>query len=98
MVQPNDIKHVAKLAKLEIEASKIADFTTEFNAIIDFVEQLAEVDTTGVEPTYHGNQLLNVFREDVAKPGVERDVMLANAKTTKDGFIQVPAIMESEEA
>ena len=98
MVQPNDIKHVAKLAKLEIESSKIADFTTEFNAIIDFVEQLAEVDTTGVEPTYHGNQLLNVFREDVAKPGVERDVMLANAKTTKDGFIQVPAIMESEEA
>ena len=98
MVQPKDIQHVAKLAKLEIETEKIESFTTEFNAIIAFVEQLGEVDTTGVTPTYHGNDLLNVFREDVAKPGVEREKMMMNAKTTKDGFIQVPAIMESEEA
>ena len=98
MVQPADIKHVAKLAKLEISADKIDGFTEEFNTIINFVEQLSEVDTEGVTPTYHGNDLINVFREDVPSQGVERDLLLTNVKTTKDGFIQVPAIMESEEA
>ena len=45
MVQPADIKHVAKLAKLSFDDSKIDAFTEEFNAIIDFVEQLEQVDT-----------------------------------------------------
>lgn len=98
MVKPNDIRHVAKLAKLQLEEVKIDAFTTEFNAIIDFVEQLSEVDTTGVEPTYHGNRLVNVYREDIAVEGVERTALLQNVKTAKDGFIQVPAMLESEEA
>ena len=98
MVQPADIKHVAKLAKLSFDDSKIDAFTEEFNAIIDFVEQLEQVDTQGVAPTYHGNQLINVFREDKAQAGVERELLLANVKTSKDGFIQVPALMESKEA
>ena len=97
MVQPADIKHVAKLAKLSFDDSKIDAFTEEFNAIIDFVEQLEQGDTQGVAPTYHGN-LINGFREDKAQAGVERELLLANVKTSKDGFIQVPAIMESEEA
>ena len=86
------------MAKLSFDDSKIDAFTEEFNAIIDFVEQLEQVDTQGVAPTYHGNQLINVFREDKAQAGVERELLLANVKTSKDGFIQVPAIMESEEA
>ncbi|MCW6652329.1 Asp-tRNA(Asn)/Glu-tRNA(Gln) amidotransferase subunit GatC [Aerococcaceae bacterium NML191292] len=98
MITRDDIQHVAKLAKLQFKDETLDAFTAEFNSIIELVEHLEEVDTTGVEPTYHGNQLLNVFREDVAQPGVERELLLANAKTTKDGFIQVPAIIESEEA
>ncbi|MDO4432293.1 MAG: Asp-tRNA(Asn)/Glu-tRNA(Gln) amidotransferase subunit GatC [Aerococcaceae bacterium] len=98
MITRNDIQHVAKLAKLKFEEHALDQFTEEFNAIMELVEHLEEVDTTGVEPTYHGNQLVNVFRQDKAQVGVERERLLANAKTTKDGFIQVPAIMESEEA
>ena len=95
MITREDIQHVAKLAKLKFHESELDTFTEEFNAIIELVEHLKEVDTAGVEPTYHGNQLVNVFREDKVQMGVSRDALLANAKTTKDGYIQVPAIMES---
>lgn len=98
MIKREDIQHVAKLAKLEFEAASLEGFTEEFNAIIELVEHLNEVDTDGVEPTYHGNDLINVFRSDEAQVGVNRDLMMTNVKTSQDGFIKVPAIMEGGEA
>lgn len=98
MTERDEIIRVAKLAKLEFSQATLDDFANEFGAIIELVEHLQEVDTTGVEPTYHGNALINVFREDKIHRDTQREAFLANAKTTKDGFIQVPAIIESEEA
>ncbi|WP_124058542.1 Asp-tRNA(Asn)/Glu-tRNA(Gln) amidotransferase subunit GatC [Vaginisenegalia massiliensis] len=98
MINQNDIKHVAKLAKLQFQDSELEKFTSEFNQIISLVEHLTEVDTQGIEPTYHGNDLMNVYRQDQAQLTADRQAMLANAQTMQDGFIKVPAILESEEA
>lgn len=92
-IDEKEVRHVAKLAKLSFGDGEILHFTEQMSAIIDMVEQLNEVDTTGVEVTTHGYPLINVFREDQAQAGTDRDLLMRNVKTSEDGFIQVPAIM-----
>ena len=97
-IEESEVRHVAKLAKLSFADHEILDFTEQMSDIIDMVEQLKEVDTTGVEVTTHGYSLVNVLREDVPVKGTDRDLLMRNVKTSEDGFIQVPAIMgEGEE-
>ena len=97
MTKRDEILRVSKLAMLQFDDQKLDAFAQEFTSIIELVEHLQEVDTSGVEPTYHGNSLVNVFREDVVVRGTVREDFLANAPTAEDGFIKVPAIIESEE-
>ena len=97
-IEELEVRHVAKLAKLSFADHEILHFTEQISDIIDMVEQLKEVDTTGVEVTTHGYSLVNVLREDVPVEGTDRDLLMRNVKTSEDGFIQVPAIMgEGEE-
>ena len=97
-IEESEVRHVAKLAKLSLADHEILHFTEQMSDIIDMVEQLKEVDTTGVEVTTHGYSLVNVLREDVPVKGTDRDLLMRNVKTSEDGFIQVPAIMgEGEE-
>ena len=97
-IEESEVRHVANLAKLSFADHEILHFTEQMSDIIDMVEQLKEVDTTGVEVTTHGYSLVNVFREDVPVKGTDRDLLMRNVKTSEDGFIQVPAIMgEGEE-
>lgn len=97
-IEESKVRHVAKLAKLSFADHEILHFTEQMSDIIDMVEQLKEVDTTGVEVTTHGYSLVNVLREDVPVKGTDRDLLMRNVKTSEDGFIQVPAIMgEGEE-
>ena len=97
-IEESEVRHVAKLAKLSFADHEILHFTEQMSDIIDMVEQLKEVDTTGVEVTTHGYSLVNVFREDVPVKGTDRDLLMRNVKTSEDGFIHVPAIMgEGEE-
>ena len=97
-IEESEVRHVAKLAKLSFADHEILHFTEQMSDIIDMVEQLKEVDTTGVEVTTHGYSLVNVLREDVPVKGTDRDLLRRNVKTSEDGFIQVPAIMgEGEE-
>lgn len=98
MTERDEILRVANLAKLAFEPEHLDAFAEEFSSIITLVEDLQEVDTTGVEPTYHGNANLNVFRDDVTHLETKREDFLENVKTSKDGYIQVPAIIESEGA
>ena len=97
-IEEKEVRHVAKLAKLTFADNEILHFTEQMSDIIDMVEQLNEVDTTGVPVTTHGYPLVNVMREDVAEKGTDRDLLMRNEKTSEVGFIQVPAIMgENEE-
>lgn len=97
MLTKDQVQHVAKLAKLRFSDDELDDFTNEFGRIIDMVEQLQEVDTEGVKPTYHGNELINVMRDDIAKERNKTKELLSNAPQSEGSFIKVPAILESGE-
>ena len=89
-----DVAKVAILARLRLAPDEIEMFTEQLNSIVDYVAQLKELDTTGVEPLAHGIELRNVFREDVRGPALDREQALANApKRDKVGFL-VPAVLE----
>lgn len=97
-INEETVKHVAKLAKLNFKEDEIHDFTKEMDNIIEMVEKLNSLDTEGVEGTYHGNLNSTVFREDLSEAGTDREELLKNVKTEKDGFIQVPAILDNGES
>lgn len=89
-----EVKHVAHLARLAITEEEAEKFAEQLGKITDFAEQLNELDTTNVEPTSHVLPLVNVLREDVAKPGLDREKVMLNVKEQEAGQIKVPSIME----
>ena len=62
--------------------------------IVDFVNRLQQVDTENVAPTAHVLPVQNVFREDVVKPSLDRELALSNAPQQEDGYFRVPKILE----
>jgi aspartyl-tRNA(Asn)/glutamyl-tRNA(Gln) amidotransferase subunit C len=90
----DDVAKVALLARLRLSPDELPMFTGQLNAIVDFVAQLQEPDTSGVEPLAHGVEVHNVFRDDVLGTSLPREKALANApKRNAEGFL-VPAVLE----
>lgn len=89
-----DVKKIAMLARLELTGEEVEQMRHQLGAIVDYVEQLQEVDTTGVEPLAHCLPVQNVFREDVVKESLTPDEALANAPKRAGDFYSVPAILE----
>lgn len=96
-ISEEEVKHVAKLSKLAFEDKEIHKFTEQFSEILDMIDQLGEVDTEGVDVMVRGTDVQNIMREDVSVPGTDRDLLFRNVKTAKDGFIEVPTIIDSGE-
>ena len=94
-ISKEEVQHVAKLSKLSFEESELEVFTSQLGKIIDMVEELENVDTTGVPFTSNVFPEINVLREDVVIQGESREELLKNVPETKDGFIKVPAIMDN---
>lgn len=97
VVTEKDIKHVAKLAKLEIPEEEIVKFTEQMDKIIAMVEQLSELDTEDVPVTTHGMTSSSVMREDEAAPGTDRAKLLENVKHHENGLVKVPAMIDNSE-
>ncbi|MGM9928325.1 MAG: Asp-tRNA(Asn)/Glu-tRNA(Gln) amidotransferase subunit GatC [Bacillus sp. (in: firmicutes)] len=93
-ISTDDVKHVAHLARLAVTEEEVQQMTKELDAIISFAEQLNELDTTNVKPTFHVLDMTNVMREDVAKPGLPVEDVVKNAPNHKDGMIRVPSIID----
>ncbi|WP_462412774.1 Asp-tRNA(Asn)/Glu-tRNA(Gln) amidotransferase subunit GatC [Neobacillus sp. Marseille-QA0830] len=92
-ISTDQVKYVANLARLAITEEEAELFTKQLDAIITFAEQLNELDTENVPPTYHVLDMKNVLREDVPKPGLPREEVLKNAPDSQDGQFKVPAIL-----
>mgnify|MGYP003609529609 FL=1 len=93
-ITTKDVEQVALLSRLEIPADQQEDFTGRLNAILDYMEMLNSLDTTGIEPTAHVLPLKNVMRADETQPSLARDLALSNAPEQEDGYFRVPKIME----
>ena len=93
-VTADTVRHVAKLARIAMTDAEIAELVPELNNILGWVDQLAEVDTDGVEPlTAVIDQKLRL-RDDVVNDGNVRDKVLANAPDAQHGFFAVPKVIE----
>ncbi|QKY71806.1 Asp-tRNA(Asn)/Glu-tRNA(Gln) amidotransferase subunit GatC [Lentibacillus sp. CBA3610] len=93
-ISKEEVKHVAGLARLAITEEEADMFTDHLSSIIEYAEQLNELDTEHVEPTTHVLDLKNVLREDEPKEWISKDEALKNAPDKQDGYFRVPSILE----
>lgn len=90
----NEVRHVARLARLELDESEIIAFQSELNALLGHFSDIQGIDVTGVAPKPHAVALTNVWSEDAPAPCLERDLALKNAPASKAGLFIVPTIIE----
>ncbi len=90
---PDDVLHVAELARLSLRPEEIDRFTRQLNDILAYVRKLEEVDTEGVPPTAHVVPVTTAFREDRVTDGLERDQALDNAPAGEEGAFVVPRVI-----
>jgi aspartyl-tRNA(Asn)/glutamyl-tRNA(Gln) amidotransferase subunit C len=88
------VRKVAKLARLNIAQERLEPLAGELGAIMAWIEQLAEVDTDGVEPMASAVELKLPMREDVVTDGGDPARILANAPLARDNFFVVPKVVE----
>lgn len=90
----DDVKKLAKLSALSLSDDQAQHLSDELTTILGYVEQLGDIDTEGVEPTYQVTGLDTVTRPDeVINYGVSQDELLKNAPTIQDGQIKVPRVL-----
>ncbi|CTQ48724.1 Asp-tRNA(Asn)/Glu-tRNA(Gln) amidotransferase subunit GatC [Jannaschia donghaensis] len=87
-------RRVAKLARIAVPEDRLDPLATEFNAILGFIEQLQEVDVTGVEPMVSVTPQRLKRRADVVTDGGQPQAVLANAPDAREGFFAVPKVVE----
>lgn len=93
-LSPDDVRWVAHLARLELSDAELATMARQLSAIVDYVDQLKQVNTDGVEPLAHPLPVQNVFRADEPAPSLPADEALRNAPARQDDFYRVPAVLD----
>jgi len=92
-----DVRHVAKLARLALSESQMQTLTPQLASILGYVAKVSEADTTGVEPMAHALPLHNVLRDDVVEPSLPLDKVLQNAPETDGPFFKVPKVIGGDD-
>ena len=95
-LSPSEIDHLALLARLDLSATERERAASELSQILDYFEQLNQLDTTDVEPTRHVFPVVNVLRKDVARQGLSIEAVLQNAPEHAANQFQVPRVVEAE--
>jgi aspartyl-tRNA(Asn)/glutamyl-tRNA(Gln) amidotransferase subunit C len=96
-ITPDDVRHVAHLARLEISPERLTRLTSQLESIIGYVAKIGEADVTNIEPMAHALPLHNVFREDVVEPSLPLEMVLQNAPDVDGRFFKVPKVIGGEE-
>jgi len=96
-VSEADIRHVAKLARLELPGEHLHRFTDQLASILSYVERISRVDVSGVEPMAHPLPLHNRFRPDAPAEALPLDKVLRNAPDSDGTFFKVPKVIGGDE-
>ncbi len=91
---PREVQWVAHLARLQLTGAELETMTRQLSAIVDYVDQLKQVNTEGVEPMAHALAVHNVFRDDEPAPSLPVADALANAPQRRGDFYSVPAVLD----
>lgn len=87
-----EIRKVADLARLELTDAELALMAPQLSAIVDYINQLQQVNTDGVEPLAHALDVQDVFRADEPAPSLPPGEALANAPARKGDYYRVPPV------
>ncbi len=93
-VSPEQVRHIAKLARIAMSEEELERLVPELNNILGWIEQLGEVNTDGVEPLTAVIEQKLRLRDDIVNDGNIRDEILANAPVAEHGFFAVPKVIE----
>jgi aspartyl-tRNA(Asn)/glutamyl-tRNA(Gln) amidotransferase subunit C len=89
-----DVEKIAQLARLELTEAEVALYQGQLSAILDYAERLNELDLAGVPPTAHAVTQQNVWRDDVAEPGMDMEAVLFNAPKQAHNQFVVQAVLD----
>ena len=90
----DDVRHLAQLSSLQMSDAEIESLRADIKKIINYINQLDELDTDGVEPTYQVTGLQNVWRDDeIIDSSVSRQQLLALAAEQSDNCVKVPKVL-----
>lgn len=93
-LSPDDVLHIAQLARIELSEADVRRFAQQLSGILDHFAALSAVDTEGVEPTAHPLPLSNVMRADEVAPSLAPEDALANAPVRDHDYLRVRAVLE----
>ena len=88
------VEHIAELARLALTDAEKERFREQLSAILDYAARLQAIDTSAIPPTASVLPVDTVLRDDVARPGLPPEQILANAPDQKDNMFRVPVILE----
>jgi aspartyl-tRNA(Asn)/glutamyl-tRNA(Gln) amidotransferase subunit C len=94
MISKEEVKHIAKLARIALSQKEEEKFQKELSSILDFIGKLKEVDISNVKPTFHSIPLKNITREDRTKPLSKKEVqkLIKLMPETKEGFLKIKSV------
>jgi aspartyl-tRNA(Asn)/glutamyl-tRNA(Gln) amidotransferase subunit C len=94
VISRDDVQHLAQLSSLQLTDEELNSLQADIGNILGYIEQLGELDTTGVEPTYQVTGLENVWRDDVViDSDVTREGLLALSTEAIDNQVKVPKVL-----
>ncbi len=89
----DDVRHIAKLAKLTLTDEEVETYGQQLSAILESAERLQELDTDAISPTASVLPVDTVLRIDAERPSMDRDKILANAPKAEAGCFRVPEVL-----
>lgn len=92
-ISKNEVKHIAKLANIGLSNQELEKFQKQLSGILEYVDQLNELDTKKVKPTFQVTGLKNIWREDLVKPSLTQKEALQNAPQQENGYFKVKKVM-----
>lgn len=94
----DEVRHVARLSRLAVPEEKLERYADQLETILGYIDKLAEVDTSGVEPLAHALPIQNVFRDDAVGAVLSVEAVLQNAPETDGPFFKVPKIIGADDS
>lgn len=93
-IDESQVRKVARLARLELSDDEVHLFSGQLAAVLDYVKQLDQIDTSGIDPLHHPISLADVVRPDEPHTPLSADQALANAPARHGDFFKVPAVLD----
>jgi aspartyl-tRNA(Asn)/glutamyl-tRNA(Gln) amidotransferase subunit C len=93
-LSPDEVRRIARLARIALQSAESAAVTERLNGVLAMVEQIRRVDTTGIEPMAHAQDVVQPLREDSVTETDQRELYQSVAPAVEEGLYLVPKVVE----